>query len=202
MKRRILNKFIIAVLTFCWVGMSSCGHRNEQSRTLTEYSESDSNELRGLYFYPTTIRMLAKILGDENGQALKEIEKARLYFSWSDDAAKTREILKSFKSGIEEEGFEMLMKMNSSGNKIDIFLLDNEIDDYVIFVDGEQGTFVIEILGNLSPAAINDISKLDMNKMMNLFDLDAPAKPNKDSLQTDSLKSDSLHIDSLKTDSL
>src|SRR5688572_2939160 len=120
MKREKLNKFFIAAFSFCCLAMGSCGQRNEQSRTLTEYSERDDKELRGLYFYPTTIRMLAKILGDENGQALKEIEKARLYFSWSDDEARTRETLKSFKSGIQEEGFEMLMQMNSSGNKIDI----------------------------------------------------------------------------------
>ncbi|NEN25755.1 DUF4252 domain-containing protein [Cryomorpha ignava] len=188
MKKEKLNKYLIPVFLCCFLGLGACGHKYEQSKTLTEYSKRDNKELTGLYFYPTTIRMLAKILGDENGQSLKEIEKARLYFSWSDEEENVRETLKSFKSGIKEEGFEMLMQMNSSGNKIDIFMLDKETDDYVIFVDGEQGTFVLEILGNLSPNAIRDISKLDMNKMMDIFELEAPKDENTtDTLQTDSL---------------
>lgn len=188
MKKVKPSKSLILLVVFCILAMSSCSHRNEQSKTLTEYSKRDNNELSGLYFYPTTIRMLAKILGDENGQALKEIEKGRLFFSWSDNDENVRETLKSFRSGIAEEGFEMLMQMNSSGNRIDIYMLDRETDDYVIFVDGDQGTFVFEILGNLSPASIRDISKLDMTKMMDLFELEAP----KDKNTTDTLKTDSL----------
>ena len=82
----------------------------------------------------------------------------------------------------------MLMQMNSSGNRIDIYILHIETDDYVIFVDGNQGTFVFEILGNLSPAAIRDIANLDMTKMMDLFELEAP----KDKNTSDTLKTDSL----------
>ena len=203
MKKENLNKVLIAIFTFCCVGMGSCGQKNEPSRTLTEYSERDDRELRSLYFYPTTIRMLSKILGDENGQALKEIQKARLFFSWSDDESGTREVLNSFKSGIEEEGFEMLMRMNSSGDKVDIYMLDSELDDYILFVDGVQGTFVLEILGNLSPSALRDLSKMDMNKMMELVNFVAPENQiATDSVQTDSLRIDSIVSDSLITDSI
>lgn len=175
------------LLICCLLAMGACGHRNEQSKTLSEYSGCKDKELRALYFYPTTIRMLSRMLGDESGQALKEVEKGRLFFSWSDEEGRLRETMKSFKAGIADEGFEMLMQMNSSGNKIDLFVLDRETDDYVFFVDSDQGIFVLEILGNLSPASIRDIAKLDMTKMMDLFELEALDDENApDSLNTDS----------------
>ena len=123
-----------------------------------------------LYFYPSTIRMVSKILGDEKGQALNEIQKARLFFSLTGDESNIRETFKSFKSGIQDEGFEMLMEMKSSGNKVDIYMRDGEItDDYILFVNGDQGNFVLEILGNLSANAIRDISQLDLNVLTDIF---------------------------------
>ncbi len=171
----------------CLLAITSCERKKEQSQTLSAYSKQENKILKALYFYPTTIRMLSKILGDENGQALSEIKKARLFFSWSDDDKLIGDEVKTLKSGVKDEGFEMLMQMTSSGNKIDVYLLDDEIDDYVLFVDGDQGTFVFEILGNLSPSSIRDISQLDMSKMMDLFDLQKPAEEEPlDSLNTKS----------------
>lgn len=151
---------------------SSCGGRYDQSETLTEYSRIKNRDLSALYFYPTTIRMLSKVLGDQGGEALEEIEKGRVFFSWDDDDAKTRDVISQLKTRVEKEGYEMLMQMKSSGNKVDVYLLDRDVDDYILFVDGDQGIFVLEILGNLSVSSIKSLSELDMSKVTDIFELD------------------------------
>jgi len=113
--------------------------------------------------------MVSKILGDEKGLALREIQRGRLLFSLGGDIQSTRDTFKSLKSGVQTEGFEMLMEVRSSGNKIEIYMMEGEIDDYVLFVSGNEGNFVLEILGNLSANAIRDISQLDMNVLADIF---------------------------------
>ena len=125
-------------------------------------------------------------MGDERGQALNEIHRARMFFSMSDNDQNIRETFKSFKSGILEEGFEMLMQMRSSGNTVDIYMLDGETNDYILFVDGSQGSFVLEILGDLSANAIRDISQLDFNILTDIFQQEIPIKD--ESVKMDSLE--------------
>ena len=149
--------------------LASCQSKTRQSQTLTDYSNQDVKVMNAVYFYPSTIRMVSKILGDEKGQALNEIKRARLFFSWSDDEQSIRDTFKSLKSGVQAEGFEMLMEMRSSGNKVDIYMMDGETDNYILFVDGSQGSFVLEILGNLSANALRDISQLDLNILTDIF---------------------------------
>ena len=180
MKTRIQNRSVFALLlALIFSAGIGCGHKSEQSETLNSYSKTRNKELTGLYFYPSTIRMLSKVLGDENGKALSEIKRGRIFFSWSDDDSKVSDLMTEFKSGLSDEGFEMLMQMKSSGNKIDVYLLDRDVDDYVLFVDGEQGTFVLEIFGNLSAGTIRSLGELDMSKLTQIIDLggdDAEAK--------------------------
>lgn len=173
MKTRKLNRNIFTVVCLGLLILASCQSKTHHSQTLTDYSNRDKKEMKTLYFYPSTIRMVSKILGDEKGQALSEIQRARLFFSWTDDQSKLRQTFKSFKSGIQDEGFEMLMEMSSSGNKVDIYMLDGDTDDYILFVDGDQGSFVLEILGNLSTNAIREISQLDLNTLTDIFQDDS-----------------------------
>lgn len=169
MKTKKLNSHSFIILCFGLLILSACRNKTHQSDTLTDYSNQDGKEMNVLYFYPSTIRMVAKILGDEKGQALNEVQRARFLFSLSGDESKIAETFKLFKSGIKSEGFEMLMQMSSSGNKVDIYMLDGDMDDYILFVSGAQGSFVLEILGNLSANAIRDISQLDMTVLTDVF---------------------------------
>lgn len=188
MRIKIQNRSFFALfLTLVFIATVGCSQKSEQSETLNRYSKTRDKELTGLYFYPSTIRMLSKILGDENGKALSEIKRGRIFFSWNDNDSHVRELMDGFKSDLSEEGFEMLMQMKSSGNKIDVYLLDRDIDDYVLFVDGEQGTFILEIFGNLSNGTIRSLSELDMSKVTEVFDLNGPElESKKDSTQTES----------------
>jgi|SRR5690554_1601487 len=169
--------------------LSACHSRPHQSQTLTDYSNQDKKAMSALYFYPSTIRMVSKILGDDKGQALKEVQRARLFFSLSGDKTEIQQTFKLFKSGINAEGFEMLMQMRSAGNKIDIYMIDGEIDDYILFVEGDQGNFVLEILGNLSANALRDISQLDLNVLTDIFQEETP-------IIEENIKMDSLETQS------
>lgn len=184
MKRRVPNRAVVLLLLFslCFAG---CNRKANESKTLTEFSDSDLKIFKTLYFYPTTIRMLAKLFGNGSDQGFSEVKGAKVFFALSDnDPAITKELFASLQTGIKEEGFEVLMQMKSPGSNIHVFLNEGDIPDYVFFMRGDDGDLIVEINGSLSPESIREIMQMDLSKAADLFDL----IPHKKEVKSDSLK--------------
>lgn len=184
MKRKTQNRVVVLLflISLCFAG---CEHKTTESRTLTEFSDSDQETFKALYFYPTTIRMLAKVFGNESGAGFSEVKGARVFFSLTDDdPSLIKNLFAELQSGIKEENFEVLMQMKSPESNINVYLSDGEIPDYVFFIRGDQGDLIAELNGSLSQESIKEIVQMDLTKAADLFDL----MPDKKGVKTDSLK--------------
>ncbi len=183
----IRNK-VVAFFFLISLCFSGCKQQSTESKTLTEFSRSDSSSFRGLYFYTTTIRMLAKVFGSESGTALSEVKGARVYFSLKDDDPQMiKSLFASLQAGVRDEGYEVLVEMKSPGSNIHVYLNDGDIPDYIFFIRGDAGDLIAELNGNLSQESIREIMQMDLSEAAEMFDL-IPDKPNQGS---DSLKIES-----------
>lgn len=176
---------VVAFLFLCALSFSGCNYKTTESKTLTEFSNSDQETFKTLYFYPSTIRMLAKVFGTDSGAGFSEVKGARVFFALTDnDPTATKELFANLQTGIKEEGFEVLIQMKSPESNIHVFLNEGEIPDYVFFMRGDQGDLIAEINGSLSQESIKEIMQMDLTKAADLFDL----IPDKKNSKLDSLK--------------
>lgn len=169
MKNRIFRAFGIFALLPLF--LLSCQLNRVESNTLTHFAKSDENSFRTLYFYPTTIRMLSRVIGDDTGMALSEVRRGRAFFTFSDNEGAINVNFKTLQTGVEEEGFENLMRLKSQGSTVAAYIKGEEPTDYVVFISGADGNLILELVGELSPATLRDISKLDLSKAAGMFDL-------------------------------
>ncbi len=147
-----------------------------QSKVIDELAKV--NNYTTLYFYPSTIRMLSKILATDQGAAFKEVKKARLVFTWNSDDALSAE-LSAIAPKFEKEGFESIITIRSHGNNVQGFLKEATIPVYLFSFAGEGGIFILELQGSLSISALQSIATMDPSKAMNLLELKAPEKEEK-----------------------
>lgn len=179
----IPNRLVIllSILILC---ATACKKDTAGSKTLTEFSNSADKVLSGLYFYPTTIRMLAKMFGSEDGAGFSDVKSARVFFSLNDDDPELiKTVFTKLQKGVKDEGFEILVQIKSPESNIHVYLNDGDIPDYVFFIRGDSGDLIAELNGHLSEENIREIMQMDLSEAAKMFDL----IPVQTKQQTDSL---------------
>ncbi len=171
---RISSIVILLIAVLC----ISCGRKNAESTALTEYLATAPDNVRTLYFYPSTIRMLAGMLGDETGASLNEIKRGRLSLTFGGGDTDFQNSFDPLKTAIDDDGFTSIMKLNAPDGKIDIFYREEPEDGYLLFIDQEGSTFILEITGEISMQTIQQLSTLDMGRAMGLLNIQFGGTPN------------------------
>ena len=161
------------------VYLASCRPRIPESTTLTAFSNRDNTGFRALYFYPSTIRMLGRAFGDSTGSFLNEIHRGRLFFTLSDSVPLIKATFDELSQGVAGEGFQVLMEMRSPGSRVSAWMREGNVPDYVVFMNGSNGTLIMEVAGNLSAASLRQLSTLDLSKAAGFLDI-LPAEEPKD----------------------
>ncbi len=139
-----------------------------QTALIDDLAEKD--EYSALYFYPSTLRMLSKILGGEQGAVFSEIKRARIIYTWEDDEILSKEITRTA-ALLEKDGFENIMSMRSQGNDINALLLESKIPIYVFTMAGAGGVYLMEIQGKLSISSLQAIATMNPAEAFEFLDL-------------------------------
>lgn len=169
--RKVTSSNTVLIFAVITTLLAACARKSGQSETLTAFANTHSKIVHGFYFYPSTVRMLGKIMGGESGTALEGIERGRLFAIWYDDEKKEPISLDEAKTDIEAEGFEMLISMKSKGVKVDAYQRDGEPPAFIIFVNDPDSPFVIELNGELSIDALRQIATMDFEKANDLLNI-------------------------------
>lgn len=109
----------------------------------------------------TLIKLGLKAANDETANALaKQIDKLQiLTFEKTDQ--KTKGGLYNRISKLESKGYEPMIKANEDGEKVRIFIKGNEkeVQSLVVFAMDKEDCSLINIVGHINPANIDDIVK-------------------------------------------
>ncbi|MCZ4408305.1 DUF4252 domain-containing protein [Cryomorphaceae bacterium 1068] len=180
---------------------ASCTQVNPPSKTLDEYVERPEvdQEVVGLYFYPTTVRMLDKFISNGEGGMLEGVKEGRLFYTNSDSIDILRRDMKELRSGLESEGFELLAEFRSGDTKSIAYIRDLSIDRYVVMIGGaDVTTMLVELKGEISIETIQGLSDLNSNKVMSLLNItdtdkeeivnESEEKDESDTLSTETIK--------------
>ncbi len=197
MRMKKANRYIFLALTV--ILATGCGRDYTQSETLNEFGEMYEKHIQSFYFYPSTVRMLSEILGQAGTGVLSEVRQGRIFVSWDTENIELMQALPGIKTGVESEGFEMLMRMKHQGVNIDAYIKDGKIPSYVLFFNDPESPFIVEVAGSLSAKSIQELSTLDLNKANEIFNIipqkeieesDLPDEMN----QSDSTRSKTIRI--------
>lgn len=169
--RKVKNNSLAAAIVLAGV-FAACGGSPRQSDAITDFSKKHDGVLKGFYFYPSTVRMVGNILGDGNGEVLKDIEQGRVFVLWNDETDPESLNFSGVKKDIQAEGFELLMSIKSKGVMVDAYQLDMSPPVFVLFINDPDVPFIIEMTGEISMNALQGIASMDFdkaNELLNLF---------------------------------
>jgi len=152
--------------------LQSC---NDRADPLDEFEENKPGSIRAFYAYPSTIRMLGEIMGNQGSNFLKDVEKARLFLEWKSEEADSRELFISLKNSALQSEFEELLSLSSKGSDISVFVNDEHTPIYLVFSFGVELDYVLELKGEISMSTLRDIGTLDVNDALNVINLGKPA---------------------------
>lgn len=170
MKKTVQSKRALFLLLLLIA--AGCKKNNPPSETLNEYIDRPEIEevLSELYFYPTTVRMLDKFIGE--GAILEGVKEGRLFYSQSDSMDILNRDWSFLRDGLELEGFELLAEFRSGDMNTVAYLRDMDVDRYVVLVAGNNATtLLIEMKGEVSLQTLKGLSTLNSANVMSLLDL-------------------------------
>ena len=109
----------------------------------------------------TLIKLGLKAANDETANALaKQIDELQI-LTFEEADQKTKDGLYNRISKLESKGYEPMIKTNEDGEKVRIFIKGNEkeVQSLVIFAMDKEDCSLINIVGHINPANIDDIVK-------------------------------------------
>ena len=109
----------------------------------------------------TLIKLGLKVANDETANALaKQIDELQI-LTFEEADQKTKDGLYNRISKLESKGYEPMIKTNEDGEKVRIFIKGNEkeVQSLVIFAMDKEDCSLINIVGHINPANIDDIVK-------------------------------------------
>ncbi len=175
----------ILFLIILVLGMGSCGLRNEESVYLSEFLVEQRRAAK-LYFYPSTIRMLGKIMGNESVNATNEIKNGKLVFSWSEEHFDLSSFFSEISDGLQGEGYDQIIQVKSKESAYRVFFKEGNDAMYVVLVENDYGDFVIEMVGSLSYSGLMELSKMDFREIADTFGVARQQTEKSDTTKVDS----------------
>ena len=109
----------------------------------------------------TLIKLGLKAANDETANALaKQIDELQI-LTFEEADQKTKDGLYNRISKLESKGYEPMIKTNEDGEKVRIFIKGNEkeVQSLVVFAMEKEECSLINIVGHINPANIDDIVK-------------------------------------------
>jgi hypothetical protein len=176
LKKNKISLFLFAILLI----LSSCGGVNDP---LDEFEENRPGTVRAFYAYPSTIRMLGKIMGNGNEKALSDVESARLFIEWKSEDANSRDEFLQIRNQSLQYGFEELFTISSKDSDITVLIKDESTPRYLVFSMGSDVDYILELEGTISMATLRDIGTLDIDNVVDVINLGKPSKKDKPEIQ-------------------
>lgn len=178
MRKRIIKTAFLVILT---VLVGACSDNNPPSDTLSDYTRSTEKEeaLSALYFYPTTVRMLEKVMS-QSGETgiLSGVKSGRIIYGVDDSLDVLKADFDELSHGLKDEGFELLGEFKSGSDRTVAYVREGKTKRYVALLASEASTILVELYGELSIETIRGLSQLNTDNVMSLFDLPSPDKSN------------------------
>jgi hypothetical protein len=173
--RRINPSSSFLVVLVLGLFLSACSVDN-RSRVLDDFHEAHQRDLRSFYFYPSTIRTFAKLMGGDYETSLSELRECKVFLCWDADEKELVDDFKQLEKDILEAGFEKLGVMKKSGNRISMNVNDTANPPiYVLLIDNEDGNYVLELKGDISYKTLTKLSSMDFSSLDGLIDLGKPS---------------------------
>ena len=109
----------------------------------------------------TLIKLGLKAANDETANALAEQIDGLQILTFEKADQKTKDGLYNRISKLESKGYEPMVKANEDGEKVRIFIKGNEkeVQSLVVFAMEKEECSLINIVGHINPANIEDIVK-------------------------------------------
>ena len=109
----------------------------------------------------TLIKLGLKAANDETANALAEQIDGLQILTFENANQKTKDGLYNRISKLESKGYEPMVKANEDGEKVRIFIKGNEkeVQNLVVFAMEKEECSLINIVGHINPANIDDIVK-------------------------------------------
>lgn len=147
-----MHKLTLVLLFFTTVAMG-------QSKSISDF-RSDFKESSNVFLYSSTLRMLNPENNPDFADLVSGIEEIRI-LNYDRTAPRFgREDLTKLRADLEDEGYEILMKVSEKENGIDLMGRQKRGRNIgmVAIVENEQAIVLIDIVGSL-----------DMEKFMQLW---------------------------------
>jgi len=173
------NKIYLTLLAIILL-LNSCGLEKDP---LDEFEKSRPGTVRAFYAYPSTIRMLGKIMGDGNEEAFSDIEGARLFIEWKSDDADSRAEFIEVKNQSLKQNFEELFAISSRDSDVTVLINDQSKPRYLVFSMGSDVDYILELEGTISMATLRDIGTLDIDNVVDVINLGKPSNKDNPEIQ-------------------
>lgn len=142
---------------------------NQECQALTQYLDNHPRGVQALHFYPSTIRMLGEIMGDNSGTAFDGIENARFVFTWNHEEVDIAASFDGIVKAASDDGFEMLAQMDSQNSDVLVYMKDQSTPVFIILLQNSFGDFIIELSGKLSLQSISELGQMDFGSLAGTF---------------------------------
>jgi len=160
--------------------MNSCG---KSDNPIDQFEKSRPGSVKAFYAYPSTVRMLGKIVDKDNPDRFSEIEKARLYIEWKSEGKGSRDEFLSVKNNALAANFEELLSISSENSDITVLLNDRQTPVYLLFSFSGDVDYIIEMKGNVSMSTLQEMGTLDMNNVADVINLGKGSKEENSEIQ-------------------
>ena len=184
---------VIVAVALC-LAAAGCGPRHQTSESFDHLKESapDSISFYTLNFYPSTIRMISHLPGQDFGSGFDGIERARAFLAAGEAGVGLSAQFVTLRQNLLQEDFESLMYLKSHETSVDVYLREGDPPHYVVVYSDPAATFALEMIGTVSAAALHQLGSIDPAGVMDFFDIQTPEK---DSTDTSHARRDSIRVE-------
>lgn len=147
----------LLLLFACLFAESALG----QSKVFGELTEANRSGVN-LYFYPSTVRVLSKILLAEDAEALAGVRKARVAYT-SADNTEFRDAAERVEAHQKADGFEELMRVNNGGMGMRFYMREGKNPGALLFMNDELSQYAIEVTGTVTLETLMRLMQTDLS---------------------------------------
>lgn len=165
--RTTIFSIVFAVAILC----SSCNVKANPTSLITQPKNDEigsifkefksGNNVTYVNLPKTLIKLGLKAANDETANALAEQIDGLQILTFEKADQRLKDNLYNRISKLESQGYEPMVKANEDGEKVRIFIKGNEkeVQSLVVFAMDKEDCSLINIVGHINPANIEDIVK-------------------------------------------
>nr|WP_313978728.1 DUF4252 domain-containing protein [uncultured Prevotella sp.] len=165
--RTTIFSIVFAVAILC----SSCNVKANPTSLITQPKNDEigsifkefksGNNVTYVNLSKTLIKLGLKAANDETANALAEQIDGLQILTFEKADQRLKDNLYNRISKLESQGYEPMVKANEDGEKVRIFIKGNEkeVQSLVVFAMDKEDCSLINIVGHINPANIEDIVK-------------------------------------------